>query len=73
MYDRIPTRNMIQHTHKKPPHSFRNEEVILFYAVNLFWNSELAECSLCSSQSSNRNTERRAGNVCETQLVAELN
>ncbi len=36
-------------------------------------SSELAECSLCSSQSSDRNTEGRAGNVCQTKLVAELN
>lgn len=34
---------------------------------------DLSECSLSSSQSSDRNTERRAGYIIQTDLVAELN
>ena len=31
------------------------------------------DCSLCSSQSCDRHTERRAGNIVQTDFVAELN
>ncbi len=44
----------------------------MFYTITLFCVG-LLERSLSSSESSNRNTEGRARNVCETELVAELN